>query len=381
MHCRYLYTDVADVNGENALSLLYASKKYAINQLVRKCLTFITDGQTTDNVCSILEQAHFFNEEEFRTRALNYILQHAADVLMTSGFQELCDDCVKLVVCSDRLMCEEDRVLDAVTRWAEYKCQKSGKEGRPEMLRGTLGDILYLVRFPLLDKEYFTNVVSDSALLNDAEKVQLFKYFYRSDATEAGLFKTRKRDIGQAGNSEDIRSDGSTDTSISAVRGKDSSSIQTCMRFSRVSIDDSWYCGDHPDAIAFQSNVDVCLHGILVYGCAIGESIYNVQTAVYDDSDTGLVTHDCDINTSEYQQTYAILFNSALHLKHNRRYTVTVKMGDANDMDTYEGVGGQTNVTADNGVKFTFFKSRRSANGTDVKIGQIPGLLFSKEGS
>lgn len=43
------------------------------------------------------------------------------------------------------------------------------------------------------------------------------------------------------------------------------------------------------------------------------------------------------------------------------------------------GASGKTNVTAEDGVHFSFRNSRMSNNGTDINVGQIPELLYVSE--
>lgn len=71
-----------------------------------------------------------------------------------------------------------------------------------------------------------------------------------------------------------------------------------------------------------------------------------------------------------------ILFDKQLKIVKGRKYCVAVEMSNIDGVDTYRGCEGQSNVNVGN-VKFTFYKSKRSRNGTEVREGQIPGLLFS----
>jgi hypothetical protein len=48
-----------------------------------------------------------------------------------------------------------------------------------ENQRAELGNLLYLIRFPLMGKEYYTDIISEMDILSDKEKVELFKFYYR----------------------------------------------------------------------------------------------------------------------------------------------------------------------------------------------------------
>ena len=362
---RFLYTDETSITAENVLPLLYTAKKYCVSILIRRCLAFLNNGRSIDNICAILEQAHLYDEEEFLKKSLDYVLANAREVLQTTGFLDLCRNCVNRVISVDELQADERTVLDSVTRWAENQCKKQSLEPTSDNLRVVLGDILYLVRFPLLGEAYFTNVVSDSGLLTDAEKVELFKYFYKSGG-ETKSFITRNR----YANSE------LSQHSVPPDKKPGDRSIQTCMRFGSVLEEGSWYCGGEADAISFSSNQNLWLHGVLVYGSYIGEAVYDITCNVFDSDDHELLLMRTQVKTSEHQLTYIILFETAICTVKNTKYTVLVRVTNPDGIDTYQGKDGSASVNVGQ-VKFTFSKSKFSRNGTDTKMGQIPGLLFS----
>lgn len=345
--------------------MLYAAKKYSIQVLVRQCLKFLSNGRSPDNICDILEQAHFYDEEDFRDQSIKFILENAREVLKSPSFRELCADCVRKIVACDELQTDERTVLDAVTSWGEFQCEKRNMERTNENIRTVLGDLLFLVRFPLLGESYFTNVASESDLLTDCEKVDLFKYFYKS-GYKTFKFITRNR----------YATGAISQHSIKPEQQPDDRSIQTCMRFSRVCDDGSWYCGGEPDAIGFSANQNIWIHGALVYGSYIGEGTYDVTCSIYDSSDTEINVVRKQIKTSEHQLTYVLLFERAMAVLKDKKYSILVKLTNPDGIDTYQGKDGNSYVSIGY-VKFTFMKSKHSRNGTDVKMGQIPGLLFS----
>ena len=363
--CSFLYTDETTITAENVLPLLYTAKKYCVSILIRRCLAFLNNGRSTDNICAILEQAHLYDEEEFLKKSLDYVLANARDVLQTTGFLDLCKNCLRRVISVDELQADERTVLDSVTKWAEHQCKKQNMEPTSENLRSTLGDILYLIRFPLLGEAHFTNVVSDSGILTDSEKVELFKYFYKSGG-ETKTFITRNRyaisEISQH--------------SVPQEKKPGDRSIQTCMRFGTVLEEGSWYCGGEADAISFSANQNLWLHGVLVYGSYIGEAAYDINCSVVDSDDGELLHMRTQVKTSEHQLTYIILFETAICTVKNAKYTVIVRVTNPDGIDTYQGKDGSVSVNVGQ-VKFTFSKSKYSRNGTDIKMGQIPGLLFS----
>ena len=69
-------------------------------------------------------------------------------------------------------------------RWGKAQClSRPGKdEWIPgEVIREKLGQILYLIRFPLMELHDYGNVVRPSGILNDKESLMLYDYLVLSD--------------------------------------------------------------------------------------------------------------------------------------------------------------------------------------------------------
>ncbi|KAL3853691.1 hypothetical protein ACJMK2_017214 [Sinanodonta woodiana] len=364
---RYMYTDETELTADNVLPLLYAAKKYNLKGLVRNSLAFLQEGRSVENICVIFEQAYIYDDEEFMKTSLEFINVNGRSVLQSAAFLELSPDCVKKIVSADELHTDERTVLESVVKWGEAQCKKKNIEPSPTSIRSAIGDILYLIRFPLLEESYFTNVVSDMSILSDSEMVELFKYFYKSGAT-VQKFVSRERNV----------SDSVAKHTFPKHNNQEERTIQTCIRFQNVCDDGSWYCGGEPDAIGFFTNQNISLHGVLVYGSYIGEGRYDITCTVYENEDTELLQIKTYIRTSEHQPTYPILFENSVKINQGRRYTILIRVVCPEGMDTYQGKNGTQSVGVGN-VKFNFFKSKLSRNGTDTKMGNIPGILFTTE--
>ncbi|XP_067659109.1 BTB/POZ domain-containing protein 6-like [Haliotis asinina] len=172
---RYLYCDEVLINSDNVLSVLYCSKKYNVQSLVTKCLDLVKNMMSVDNVCSLFEQAHFFDEPQLYQSCLSFIHQHGTDVLQTDGFIQLSRACVLDVISSDSLACEERYVIEAMIGWAEAECKRQNEPVHDSNLRKILGELLFQIRFSLLDISYYSSKLSTRKILTDAEKVTLFQ--------------------------------------------------------------------------------------------------------------------------------------------------------------------------------------------------------------
>lgn len=370
LYFRFLYTDSVDLQPDIVLPLLYAAKKYSVQALVKQCIQFLELDQTTENICAILEQSHLYDEHELQRKCMIYICRHTKDVLESEDFLHLSPTCLEVILSSDELQVDEKSVLDAALKWANFRCKETGLDVNAENQRKVLGNIIYQVRFPLLGDQYFTEVVADMDILNDAEKVELFKFFFKKERNKKCKFSSINRYSGL-----------DSPTSMTASFHSDvndSRPIQTCIRYQTVYEDGSWYCGGEPDAISFTCSEKIMLHGILVYGSYIGEGVYDVTCSIYDTMEIEKVSRKTRLRTSESQHTYPVLLETPIEIRSGKKHSLVVKLISSDGLDTYQGKNGLSTVTC-SGVRFSFSKSKFSRNGTDVKIGQIPGILFTSQ--
>jgi len=71
---------------------------------------------------------------------------------------------------------EEDMVLTALNRWAEAECGRIGKSATPSNKKAAMGDLINLVRFPLLDMNSVLTILSPMGLLSSDETISLISY-------------------------------------------------------------------------------------------------------------------------------------------------------------------------------------------------------------
>ncbi|XP_041360726.1 BTB/POZ domain-containing protein 2-like [Gigantopelta aegis] len=168
---RFVYTDDVTVDSDTVMHLLYLAKKYSTGKLEDVCLAFLETSLTAENVCTILEQANFFNEDELHDKSMTYILENGKSTLESRDFVKLSQTSVLDVVKSDDLQADEKEVFQAAFEWAKHQCEQKHVAINTETLRTQLGDIVQQIRFPLLDKEFFVQTVHPSGMLTDKEQL------------------------------------------------------------------------------------------------------------------------------------------------------------------------------------------------------------------
>jgi hypothetical protein len=192
---------------------MYASEKYMIDVIKNECKKFLTANINDDNACVVLQTSHNFHLEDLQKDALQFIFYHGKSCLESTSFFYLSSGCVKLIIESNNLLWTEEIVYQQMMQWAEQQCRKvhhvtasneqlvtvndeqhvtvydeqhvTGNDEQhvtaikeqhvtdnDEQLRKVLGDLIYLIRFPITERKYFTNEVSTKNVLTLAKRLK-----------------------------------------------------------------------------------------------------------------------------------------------------------------------------------------------------------------
>ena len=81
--------------------------------------------------------------------------------------------CHQNVIESDNRKCKEEIIYQKILEWSTNRCQDQCLQVNDENIRQVLGDLLYLVRFPIMERKYFTENVSKKRLLSSDEIVKV----------------------------------------------------------------------------------------------------------------------------------------------------------------------------------------------------------------
>ncbi|XP_071091339.1 BTB/POZ domain-containing protein 3-like isoform X1 [Haliotis cracherodii] len=192
---RYLYTGVISLSADNALNLLYCSKKYCIKSLEQEVLEYCQCSISPDNACTLLEQACLFDVKQLQEKAFNVMKRDAIFVLTSDSFVDLSHHNLDKLLAMDDLKAEEDVIFKAVVGWAKAECKRQGKNHSAGEMREVLGATLYKVRFPLMAQSVFVELVADG-ILTDSEKVKILER-YISPKSNIEPFIAKPRDTAQ----------------------------------------------------------------------------------------------------------------------------------------------------------------------------------------
>ncbi|KAI3408210.1 BTB/POZ domain-containing protein 3 [Globodera pallida] len=166
----FIYADdLSGLNGDNAISVLYAADKYNLPKLVKACLNFPIPELR--NVFFAFDWARFLGKE------------NAGALILSEAFLQINQQLLCEILDRDELwISEEIAIWNAALRWADEKCHQNGKECSAANRRAMLGTALFKIRLPLIPQKDFTEKIVPSGVLEKDEQAGVYQYYSHPDA-------------------------------------------------------------------------------------------------------------------------------------------------------------------------------------------------------
>ncbi|KAH7693546.1 BTB/POZ domain-containing protein 6, partial [Aphelenchoides avenae] len=182
---RFVYTDEAELTDDSLESVLSLADKYLVTDLFNRCVQHVTPA----NVCRFLPLAELY--ANLSKHCWSAALNNGDEVLSSEYFLDLPKELLVNLLGADDMQVDEMTVFTRAVDWARRRLEQEGRECEPSSIRATLGDALYLIRFPLFDVNDFADGPFASGILNDKECLSLLVWFL----TRKGhlLFSTKTR--------------------------------------------------------------------------------------------------------------------------------------------------------------------------------------------
>jgi len=126
------------------------------------------------------------------------------------------------------------------------------------------------------------------------------------------------------------------------------------------------------DAVDFQTNGDVFLHGYRLWGVNSGSTTFQVTIRLYRGSSM-IAEKTGSYNTRSNVKTFEVHFSQEISIRAGLFYTATAQITTSTKSFYHED--GMSSAPC-SGVTVTFKSSSKSNNGSLVNRGQIPALIF-----
>ncbi|OWF47001.1 BTB/POZ domain-containing protein 6-like [Mizuhopecten yessoensis] len=343
---RYLYTDKCTITADNVTALMYAANKYNVERLIKECGQFMTDNLSTANVCTIMETAYLFDNQVLRQNCLEFIEKHSNEIVKEKLLSDLGQECFGDVLRSDNLKASEEDIFTAVMSWTDRRCTEKDLEVNDSNRRHVLGDLLYLLRFPLMSQEKFVSISkTKESLLSLQEQVVLLHGYVSGNFSKSPFSSKRDRGFKRQ---------------------------YVCYRFKHEHFRNNtgWNYSINPDALSFKVSEPVDVTGLVLFGCTKGSYTYCVHIEIVE---LGQIANTTVASIST-EKTFEVLFSKPVGVQPNKDYTLKVCL--SNGPNTYAGLNGISRVMCGD-ISFVFSTSSQSGNGTDVSTGQIFGIKYN----
>lgn len=321
---RFIYCDDVTISHDNVLPVLYASKKYILPSLTRKCSDFLVNGLTVENVSYLLDQSFIYDEPSLQQHCLDLFAKNAERIFKTEEFLDISQVGLKAIAQLDELGCVDELAMySACTMWARRNCQKKEMETNDANLRSALGDVINSIRFPLMSSEQFAKNIGHSNILTDKEKVDIYQHILVNPNDQgSGMFNSKPRNFLC-----------SCDVYMTTVNASNA----------------SWSIDRH-DNIFLSASQDLKLVGVSLYGCQGSNKVnISIRGSFSIQTDTGMSDGICD--------PFLVFFPNSVVIRANQEYQMSVSInGPAANFRVGSGLNSSV---ASQGVQFYFSRSSR----------------------
>lgn len=189
-----------ELSSKNVMPCIYAARKYQLHGLVTKCENYLKKSICPANVCTIYEQARFYDIDQLSDDCFSFFIRNARQVLQNKDFLQLSSSSMYAVLEND-LPVNEIELFNAIYHWGENQCRRVKEEATGPKARNQLGEMLYKIRLPLLTMQEFSMHVSPKGVLTQEEELLIFRYLARADSRDihsppdssVGRFSCKKR--------------------------------------------------------------------------------------------------------------------------------------------------------------------------------------------
>ncbi|XP_055350054.1 BTB/POZ domain-containing protein 3-like isoform X1 [Paramacrobiotus metropolitanus] len=171
-----LYADSVHLNHENVFPTLYCADRYDIPLLTEHCSRFIFGDLNAGSCLTYLENAVKWRADEFVDPCLMVVDAYGESILRFKRFIQIERKMLEMILRRSSLRASENAIYVAVEKWATAACTRNNEEPTAANRRRILGEVLFLVRFPLMSDTELLDGPATSGLLLEAELLDIYRH-------------------------------------------------------------------------------------------------------------------------------------------------------------------------------------------------------------
>lgn len=323
--------------------MVNAARKYMLPTLVRECGVCLSKALDVNNVIQILETSVIIDDTELQSKCLEMIVHEIRAVLAGTGILAASPQTMKVILQMDSFSIREIAIYESCIAWANHQLQLSDSIGdqppTDHQIREILGDLLYMIRFPIMDVTEFAEISEGKSILSLEEKTSIFYFLATKMRGSQLMFSTAPR------------------------RSQEEEWIER----TSACIAAEWYSG--LDAVNFTTDQDILLTGIGLY-TASSDNGYEADVEILQSADS-LFKKNLTVPSTGDANQFKVSVDEPISIKAGVLYSVRVLSSDgiSHFGRTCEAVCTQGKVT------FSFSQHQESLYTTPT-FGQIPRLYF-----
>jgi hypothetical protein len=182
MLLEYTYTDELEAFGNEdiLIEVLYAARKYNIVRLVTRVERYILRPGALKKDYAILNyrQAVAYGEEKVADWCLKLIDSYGHFVINTNSVVQQFDlNVFKVLLKRDTFCAREVDIWDALIWWSKHKLPED-QRNNPQAIRAFIGDLIFLLRFPLMTMKELVQIVVPSGILQGDEIYEALRHTF-----------------------------------------------------------------------------------------------------------------------------------------------------------------------------------------------------------
>ena len=171
----YIYKEECPKDFEKDLEVLHLIKKYEIRSFDSTCSDSFQRTTELQKACKLLDELLEMKAEALADVCLGKIDILADEYFTSEYFLNINQTTLKTLINRDTLYCNETDIFEAVLKWADHQCSLKNLETTGANRRMVLGDVIYSIRFLLMNQSEFATHVMPTDILQDDETVAIIK--------------------------------------------------------------------------------------------------------------------------------------------------------------------------------------------------------------